>query len=71
MPYLAAAPKGLAVVGRDLPELQPGESVDLRVTLPRPAAGGRQVCWLTLLKADGTRLSQLGSAPLQLANEGP
>jgi N-acetylmuramoyl-L-alanine amidase len=70
MPYLAAAPKTLSPVA-SVPPLDPGASVELSVTLPQPASSGRQVCWLTLLEADGTPLTRRGSAPLQVANQAP
>jgi len=71
MPYLAAAPDGLTPLDPEVPALQPGESVELPVTLPAPAGDGRQVAWISLDGADGTPLSASGSPALQLGNAGP
>jgi len=71
MPYLAAAPDGLAPLDPEIPALQPGESVELPVTLPAPAGDGRQVVWIALDGPDGTALTASGSAALQLGNAGP
>jgi len=71
MPYLAAAPDGLAPLDPEIPALQPGESVELPVTLPAPAGDGRQVVWIALDGPDGTSLTASGSAALQLGNAGP
>ncbi len=61
MPYLAAAPDGLAPLDATLPALAPGESVELPVTLPAAPAGSRAVAWITLLDPSGTSLSASGS----------
>ncbi len=71
MPYLAAAPDGLTPLDPEVPALQPGESVELPVTLPAPVGAGRQVAWITLDGPDGTPLTASGSPALQLGNAGP
>ncbi len=70
MPYLAAAPEGLAPLDATLPALGPGESVEVPIVLPAVPAGGRAVAWVTLIGADGTPVSATGSAPLQLESTG-
>jgi N-acetylmuramoyl-L-alanine amidase len=66
-PYLRVPPAELAelpLASGDVPPLQPGESVDLEVTLPE--AGERPgVYWITLVGPDGP-LTELGSPPLQV-----
>lgn len=71
MPYLPAVPDTLAPVGVPLPALSPGASVQVPISLAAPPGSGRQVAWITLRTADGTMLTDLGSAPLQLATAGP
>ena len=63
-PYLRRAPAldGLAV---DLPQLRAGESVTTELPID-PPPGERAVAWIDL-EVDGQRLSDLGSAALQLA----
>ena len=68
-PYLRRAPEGLDDLGIEVPPLAPGESVVLRVPLTAPA-GNRSLLWMTLASAGGT-FADLGSAPLQLATDGP
>jgi N-acetylmuramoyl-L-alanine amidase len=68
-PYLRRAPDGLDDLGIQVPSLAPGESVVLQVPLAAPA-GNRAVLWFTLANA-GVSFANLGSAPLQLATEGP
>jgi hypothetical protein len=67
-PYLPVAPEGLEPVDLALPALGVGESVVATVRLDPPAAGGRQVAWLTL-EVDGDVLADLGSPALQVATE--
>jgi hypothetical protein len=68
-PYLRRAPDELSDLGIEVPSLAPGESVVLRVPLTVPA-GSRALLWMTLANA-GATFADLGSAPLQLATEGP
>ncbi len=68
MPYLAAAPDGLAPLDIPVPALKPGESVELPVTLPPAPTGGRAVVWITLVDPAGTPISASGSTPLQLGS---
>jgi N-acetylmuramoyl-L-alanine amidase len=70
MPYLPGAPGDLAPLGDALPALPPGASVEVPVSLAAPQAAGRDVAWITLRTADGTLLTDVGSAPLQLATSG-
>jgi N-acetylmuramoyl-L-alanine amidase len=65
-PYLRQAPASLETLPVTVPTLGPGESVELRVALPAPAATGRQIAWITLATA-ADPLSDLGSPPLQVA----
>jgi N-acetylmuramoyl-L-alanine amidase len=68
-PYLRRAPDGLSRLEPSIPALAPGESVVLRVPIDVPVSE-RGILWLTLGSGAGT-LSDLGSAPLQLATKGP
>jgi N-acetylmuramoyl-L-alanine amidase len=68
-PYLAEAPDGLAPADLGVPSLAPGESVTVHVPMMLPS-GGRHVTWLTLVDRTGTPLTDVGSAPLQLASGG-
>lgn len=65
-PYLRQPPAGLETLAVDVPTLEPGESVELRVPLTAPAATGRQIAWITLATPSAP-LSDLGSPPLQVA----
>jgi N-acetylmuramoyl-L-alanine amidase len=68
--YLRVPPKELRPVVADaLPALAPGESVDLRLTLPAAGGSGREVAWITLAGAGGP-LTDVGSPPLQIARGG-
>ncbi len=69
-PYLRRAPDGLAPLPLTIPSLAPGESVELRLSLSPPAGARRTVAWITLA-AGHAALTDLGSAPLQLAVTGP
>jgi N-acetylmuramoyl-L-alanine amidase len=68
-PYLRRPPAELDDLGIGVPPLEPGESVVLEVPISVPAAD-RGMVWISLASGD-TQLSDLGSAPLQLATEGP
>jgi N-acetylmuramoyl-L-alanine amidase len=64
-PYLRVPPRELTpLLTEPIPALAPGESVDVRVTLP-PTSGSDGVAWLTLSGANGS-LTDLGSPPLQI-----
>lgn len=64
-PYLRVSPETLEDLAIRIPALAPGESVVVLVAMP-PAVGTRGIVWVTL--SSGTlALSDLGSAPLQLA----
>jgi N-acetylmuramoyl-L-alanine amidase len=65
-PYLRRAPESMVTLELAIPALGPGESVELRVPLTPPAGAARQVAWITLATTAAS-LSDLGSAPLQLA----
>ena len=66
-PYLRAAPETLGDLAIGVPPLAPGESVVVLVKMAIPAGGGG-ILWVTL--SGGTApLSDLGSAPLQLATD--
>jgi N-acetylmuramoyl-L-alanine amidase len=65
-PYLAAAPADLEPFDVEIPQLTPGESVELSVELPSPSSDGRHIAWLTLATGDQS-LAGLGSPPIQLA----
>lgn len=67
-PYLATAPAHLAPMAVEVPALKPGESVELNAPFQVPAAGSREVAWITLVTANGTALTSMGSPALQLAN---
>jgi N-acetylmuramoyl-L-alanine amidase len=68
-PYLRVPPRDLKpLLGEPLPALEPGESVDVTVTLPGDVAV-RGVAWITIANADGP-LTDLGSPPLQLGTGG-
>jgi len=69
-PYLRRAPDGLAPLALSIPLLAPGESVELRLPLSPPAGARRAVAWITLAAGDAA-LTDLGSAPLQLAVMAP
>ena len=66
-PYLPAAPESLEPVDVDIPELEPGEAIELDIPLDTPA-DGRHIAWLTL-RAGALTLADLGSPALQLASE--
>jgi N-acetylmuramoyl-L-alanine amidase len=68
-PYLRRPPDKLDDLGIGVPPLKPGESVVLEVPISVPVAD-RGMVWISLASGD-TQLSDLGSAPLQLATEGP
>jgi N-acetylmuramoyl-L-alanine amidase len=68
-PYLRLAPGELSDLDLSIPQLAPGESVVLRVPIS-VSVSDRGIVWITLRDGAGT-LSDLGSAPLQLATEGP
>jgi len=68
MPYLAAPPAGMTPLAGSIPALQPGESVELPVTLPVAPSGGRAVVWVALFGPDAAPLSVKGIPPLQLGN---
>lgn len=68
-PYLRRAPDPLEEVGASIPPLAPGESVVLQIPISVPLAE-RGMLWITLAE-DGVPLTELGSAPLQLATSGP
>jgi N-acetylmuramoyl-L-alanine amidase len=67
-PYLRQEPDAFLDLGIAIPPLAPGESVVLLVPMDVPA-GEREMLWITLATGTGP-LSDLGSAPLQLAIEG-
>jgi N-acetylmuramoyl-L-alanine amidase len=67
-PYLRQEPDALLDLGITIPPLAPGESVVLLVKMDVPA-GEREMLWISLATGAGP-LSDLGSAPLQLAIEG-
>jgi len=67
-PYLRQEPDALVTLGIAIPPLAPGESVVLLVRMDVPA-GEREMLWMSLATGAGS-LSDLGSAPLQLAIEG-
>jgi N-acetylmuramoyl-L-alanine amidase len=68
-PYLRRAPDALTDLGIRVPSLAPGESVELVVQMTVPVSE-RGVLWFTL--ANGAApLTDLGSAPLQLATSAP
>ena len=68
-PYLRQAPDLLTDLNLAIPQLAPGESVELLARIDVPAAD-REILWITLANG-GTPLTDLGSAPLQLATQGP
>ncbi len=65
-PYLRRAPDGLIPLALTISSLAPGESVELRLPLSPPTGAPRTVAWITLATGDAA-LTDLGSAPLQLA----
>ena len=68
-PYLAFAPDALEALDVSVPELGPGESATVEVTLPPPGQG-RSVAWISL--REGSELfSDHGSPALQLSSEAP
>ena len=68
-PYLRAAPKTTEPLAAHVPALAPGESVQLVVQTTVPVSA-RGILWVTLANG-GVPLTDLGSAPLQLATSGP
>ena len=68
-PYLRRAPEILNDLGVKVPPLAPGESVVLILPMTAPESE-RSVLWLTLATG-GVAMTDLGSAPLQLAITGP
>lgn len=66
-PYLAAAPDDLARLDVEVPPLEPGESVELRVPLADPPDGARHIAWITLASHEG-RFTDLGRPALQLTS---
>jgi len=68
-PYLRRPPDQLDDLGIHVPPLGPGESVVLEMPISVPAAD-RGMLWISLAAGD-TQLSDVGSAPLQLATDGP
>jgi N-acetylmuramoyl-L-alanine amidase len=68
-PYLRRAPDALTDLGVHVPPLAPGESVELVVQMTVPVSE-RGVLWFTLANG-AVPLTDLGSAPLQLATGGP
>jgi N-acetylmuramoyl-L-alanine amidase len=65
-PYLRVPPQSLQpMLPNPLPALAPGESLEVRLPLPDPGEP-RSVAWITIAR-DGGTLTELGSAPLQLA----
>ena len=69
-PYLRQPPDGLAPIGIDVPQLGPGESVELRLPTSPPSSSARSVLWVTLAGGDQA-WTTFGSPPLQLAIEAP
>ncbi|HEX2766315.1 MAG TPA: N-acetylmuramoyl-L-alanine amidase [Candidatus Limnocylindria bacterium] len=70
LPYLAAEPGDLAVIGDPLPALEPGEAIDVTVELPPAPGSARGLAWISLSVGSRT-LAEVGSAALQLANRDP
>jgi len=68
-PYLRRAPETLNNLGVEVPPLAPGESVVLILPMTAPVSD-RSVLWLTLANG-GVAMTDLGSAPLELAITGP
>ena len=68
-PYLRAAPIPLVPLDVEIPALEPGESLPLRVELPEPPAG-RAVAWFSLQHGQ-TILAEIGSPALQVSTEAP
>jgi N-acetylmuramoyl-L-alanine amidase len=66
-PYLPAAPASLDPVAVAVPNLAPGEALELTAPLDPPGSG-RHVAWLTL-RAGSVTLAEVGSPALQLASE--
>ncbi len=64
-PYLRAAPGELAPLVTQIPALEPGQSVTVRVELPPPPAS-RGVAWISL-RTGQTILTEAGSPPLQVS----
>ena len=69
-PYLRAAPSTISPVDLAVPQLGPGESVQLEAPLTVPA-GPRQVAWITLSDGGAITFADSGSPPLQLASAAP
>lgn len=65
-PYLRVAP-ALDELAIDVPQLRAGESVTVELPMTAPPSG-RALAWIDL-EAGGQRLSDLGSAALQVATE--
>jgi N-acetylmuramoyl-L-alanine amidase len=68
LPYLAAAPAGVAPIGPDLPELDPGESVVVEASLPPPPEAERALAWISLM-IGAEPIADAGSPALQLASQ--
>ncbi|MGI8930653.1 MAG: N-acetylmuramoyl-L-alanine amidase family protein [Candidatus Limnocylindria bacterium] len=68
-PYLRAAPLSVSALDLEVPELAPGESVNLHVVLPQPP-GGRAVAWISL-KVGERILADEGLPALQVSTEAP
>ena len=64
-PYLRSAPDMRPLLAEPIPALAPGESVDVRISLPEREVGQPGVAWLTLARPQGP-LTDLGSPPLQV-----
>jgi len=66
-PYLRVPPETLApLLDAPLPALQPGESVDVVVSVPGEGADSRGLAWITI--ADGRQAwTEMGIPPLQVA----
>jgi hypothetical protein len=68
-PYLREEPLAFLDLGITIPPLAPGESVVLLVEMGVPGSE-REMLWISVATAAGP-VTDLGSAPLQLAIEGP
>lgn len=68
-PYLRTAPVGLIPLEAEIPALEPGASLSLRVELPEPPSG-RAVAWFSL-RSGQTILADVGSPALQVSTEAP
>lgn len=67
LPYLAV-PGSLTSLGAPLPELAPGESVEVAVDLPAPPGDDRALAWISLM-VDRDLVAERGSPALQLATD--